>query len=100
MLFNRFTKGTKVWSWEESSFCHPITKGIYWPNVLGVILYTLISCSAGFAVVFTFQFALYGNINQGILTSLFGLASVFSAIIAYFAFGDRLKAYHVSFKEI
>mmetsp|Transcript_8858 Transcript_8858/g.7835 ORF Transcript_8858/g.7835 Transcript_8858/m.7835 type:complete len:206 (+) Transcript_8858:491-1108(+) len=33
--------------------------------------------------------------NQGIITSLFGLSSIFSAAIAYFIFGDKLKIYHV-----
>jgi len=96
LFFKYLSKGTTVWSWEESNYCHPETKSIYWPNVVGAIFYTLINCAAGFTVVFTFEFATYGNMNQGILTSLFGLSSIFSAVMAYFVFGDKLKAYHVS----
>ena len=88
--------GTKFWTWEESNFRNPETNGFYWQNLFGLILYSAINISSGFAVVFCFQFAIYGDINQGILTSLFGLSSIFSAVLAYFIFGEKLKLTHVS----
>ena len=93
-------QGTTFWSWEKSNFRNPSTGGFYWINLFGAVIYALINCVAGFLVVFTFQFAIYGNINQGILTSLFGLSSIFSAVIAYFVYSEKLKIYHVSFMKI
>mmetsp|Transcript_10352 Transcript_10352/g.11809 ORF Transcript_10352/g.11809 Transcript_10352/m.11809 type:complete len:161 (+) Transcript_10352:206-688(+) len=89
-------KGATFWSWEKSNFRHPHTNGVYWPNVIGIIWYLIIVFIGGTCVVYTFQFCIYGNINQGIITSLFGLSSIFSAIMAYFLFGDKLKIYHVA----
>mmetsp|Transcript_25254 Transcript_25254/g.28004 ORF Transcript_25254/g.28004 Transcript_25254/m.28004 type:complete len:233 (+) Transcript_25254:369-1067(+) len=62
---------------------------------MGVCIYTAINSAAGFALVYAFHCAKYGNLNLGILTSLFGLSSIFSAIMAYFIFGDKLKMYHI-----
>mmetsp|Transcript_26036 Transcript_26036/g.23054 ORF Transcript_26036/g.23054 Transcript_26036/m.23054 type:complete len:301 (+) Transcript_26036:263-1165(+) len=89
-------KGATFWSWEKSNFRNPHTNGVYWPNVIGIIWYLIIVFIGGTCVVYTFQFCIYGNINQGIITSLFGLSSIFSAIMAYFLFGDKLKIYHVA----
>mmetsp|Transcript_18623 Transcript_18623/g.16493 ORF Transcript_18623/g.16493 Transcript_18623/m.16493 type:complete len:371 (+) Transcript_18623:56-1168(+) len=95
LLIQSIRHGKSFWRWQDSNFCNPETGGFYWTNFFGACIYTLINCAAGFGVIFTFQYALYGNMNQGILTSLFGLSSIFSAILAYYAFGDRLKIFHV-----
>ncbi|CAI2372023.1 unnamed protein product [Moneuplotes crassus] len=88
-------KGETYWSWQKSNFRDIETGKFHWKNLTGVLLYSAIILCAGFSVYFTFSFALYADINQGILTSLFGMAAVYSAIFAYFLFGDRLKIYHV-----
>ena len=85
------------WRWENSNFRNPATGGLNWANIAGLLIYTLISICGGFAVIFTFKFALEGDINQGIITTLFGLSAIFSAILAYVIFGERLKVAHVSF---
>ena len=88
--------GNSLWEWRKSNFRNPSTGGFYWHNFLGWIVYTIIMTWAGFVIVYAFKFATFGNMNKGSLTSLFGLSSIFSAIIAYFLFGDKLKGFHVS----
>lgn len=85
------------WRWKDSNFRNPRTNGFHWLNFIGLCVYSINTILAGFAVVFTFKFAMLADMNQGILTTLFGLAAIFSSIIAYFIFGDRLKVSHVSF---
>ena len=89
-------KKSEFYNWKKSNFRKSQNGEFYWTNLLGAFLYTAINSAAGFALVYAFQFAKYGNMNQGILTSLFGLSSIFSAILAYYIFGDKLKFYHVS----
>ena len=88
--------GVPFWRWRDSHFRNPKTGGINWTNLIGVSAYVLITIAAGYAVVFTFKFATDGNINQGIITTLFGLSAIFSAILAYVVFGEKLKVSHVS----
>ncbi|CAI2364227.1 unnamed protein product [Moneuplotes crassus] len=89
-------KGENYFNWKTSCFRNPTTGGFCWLNLLGTALYSLIMISISCCVYFTFRCALYADINQGILTSIFGLSSLISAVLAYFMFGDRLKKYHVS----
>lgn len=89
-------KGESYWTWQTSNFRNPRTNGFYWTNFIGLVIYVTINIAAGFSVVYTFKFALDGNLNQGILTCLFGLSAIFSAVIAYFVFGEHLKGAHVS----
>ncbi|CAI2367431.1 unnamed protein product [Moneuplotes crassus] len=87
-------QGKTYWSWESCNFRDQETDGIHWIKVFGTVVYTLINVIQGFLVVFTFQFATYANMNQGILTSLFSFSAIFSALLAYFIFQDRLRIWH------
>jgi drug/metabolite transporter (DMT)-like permease len=40
--------------------------------------------------IFTFKYALYAGVNQGIITSLFALSSVYLAIAAYVLFNEKV----------
>ena len=98
MLIKSLFTNTTFWSWEKSNFRNPNTGGFNWTNFFGALLYCIIIFTGGTLLLYTFQFALYGNMNQGIITSLFGLSSIFSAVMAYYLFGDKLKSFHVSLK--
>mmetsp|Transcript_15487 Transcript_15487/g.13521 ORF Transcript_15487/g.13521 Transcript_15487/m.13521 type:complete len:249 (+) Transcript_15487:205-951(+) len=83
------------WKWEDSPFRNPETGGFHWKSLSGNLIYAVMNIISGFTVVWCFQFAVYGNMSQGILAALFGLSSIFSAILSYYIFGDKLKNYHI-----
>ena len=83
-----------IWSWKESYFRHP-KGGLNKFNITIIFCYVLNNIIVGSILVFCFKFALDANINQGILTTLFGLTAFFSALGAYFLFNERLKVAHI-----
>ncbi|CAI2364831.1 unnamed protein product [Moneuplotes crassus] len=88
-------QGKKYLTWQDSNFRNPETGKFCWKRFSAIFLYSAIILVSGYFLLYTFQFGTYGNMNHGILTSLFGLSAIFSAVLAYFLFGDRLKIFHV-----
>ena len=86
----RLYKNEHIWTWKESNYRHP-EGGLNNFNILMLALYTLANIVAYTLVVFWFKFALTAEINQGIITSIFGLVSFFSAVGAYIVFKEKLK---------
>ena len=80
--------------WEDSQFKHPETNGIYWLYVLILLIDAVITFSGGIFIVYAFQFAIYGEVNQGVIASLFSLTSIYIAFISYFAFNEKLHCFH------
>ncbi|CAI2374271.1 unnamed protein product [Moneuplotes crassus] len=63
--------------------------------VLIVITDVILLILGGFAIVFAFEYCLYADLNQGILTTMFSFGSVFTLILAYFIFNEKTKVYHL-----
>ena len=87
-------KNEAIWTWEESYFRHP-KGGLNKFNTAIIVSYTAYNMLIRIILVFCFNFALVADINQGILTTLFGLTAFFSAWAAYFLFNERLKIAHI-----
>jgi hypothetical protein len=51
--------------------------------ILAIILQSVIVSVGGFGVIYSFKFALASDINQGIITSIFGITPFVSAILFY-----------------
>lgn len=96
MHYQHFKNGKNYGSWEHSNFRNSETGGFHWFNFFGVIWYIINLILSGVLVIFAYKYAILADINQGILSTLFALAALFSAIIAYFVFGEKLKLVHVS----
>ena len=90
----KYRNNEAIWTWEESYFRHP-KGGLNKFNITIILLYALYNMIVGIFLVFCFKFALDADINQGILSSLFGLTAFFSAVGAYFLFNEKLKAAHI-----
>ncbi|CAI2371812.1 unnamed protein product [Moneuplotes crassus] len=88
-------KKKQIWTWEDSNFRNNQTGGFHWKNLAGILIYCLVVILTALCINLTFRFALYADINQGILTSIFGVSALISAVLAYFLFGDKLKNYHI-----
>lgn len=65
-----------------------------WPVVLVIAIDTLFNVFSSIFVIWTFMLAIESQINQGVVTSLFSLSSVFMAIIGTIVFHEHMKSYH------
>ena len=50
--------------------------------------------AGGYFMILSFQVAILSGINQGIITSLFSLTTLFVAVACRFLFKEYLKLYH------
>ena len=75
---------------EKSVYHNEQTDGINWGAVLGVTIrglthWTLICCTC-----WSFEFSAYANVNQGVIASLFTSGVVFTALLFYLVYGEKL----------
>ena len=56
-----------------------------------IFLQALPSCGGLVFVAYSFKFALYADMNQGSIPSLFTLASIYVSIIFYFKFNEVIS---------
>ena len=85
--YNRYTKGT-YFVWDNSNFY----EGIHfnWMNLLGLILRATVNITYQLAVLFALMYASRAGLNQGVVSSIFSLYCVYTSIIFYFLFHERL----------
>jgi len=50
--------------------------------------------TGGLFYVISLQYAMYAQVNQGVITSIFSLTSFFMTFIGVFMFHEKLKIYH------
>jgi drug/metabolite transporter (DMT)-like permease len=88
-IHKRFTKGY-IYNWNESHFKSIDSNS---PRVI-TIFTSLVQGGThflgGIAYVISLQYALYAEVNQGVITSIFSLSSFFMTIIGIFVFHERL----------
>lgn len=89
----RICQRKKIWTWKKSSFRFP-TGGLNCYNTMICILYTINQLWAAILVVLCYYFSENANINQGIISSLFGLSGLFSAVGANIFFNEKLRKAH------
>lgn len=76
---------------EKSVFYSPKTQQ-YEPIILLVILtLVIVTLGGGLLVIYCFKFALEGGLNQGIVTTIFGLTPFLTGVLFYFVFHEVLK---------
>lgn len=46
-------------------------------------------------IIIAFRFALYGRLNQGIISSLFSMTSIYLATIAWLFFKEQIRIFHL-----
>ena len=85
--YNRFTKGT-YFDWDNSNFYRG--NCFNWTNLVGLILRATVNIIYQLAVLFALMFADRGGINQGVVSSIFSLYCIYTSIIFYFLFNERL----------
>ena len=90
----KYYNNEPIWTWEESYFRHP-KGGLNKFNTAMILSYAAYNMITLVFLVFCFKFALDANLNQGILSTLFGLTAFFSAVASYFLFNEKLKLAHI-----
>lgn len=76
---------------ENSVFYSPKTQQ-YEPRILLVVaLLIMVYMGTGIIIIYSFKFSLAGGLNQGIVTTIFGLTPFMSAVMFYFAFKEVLN---------
>lgn len=83
------------YEWKHSKFLKHNGKEINIYACLSVVIDALLTFAAGIAVLFSFQYCLYSGINQGVITALFSLSSLYLAIFAYYFFKQKITAFHI-----
>lgn len=78
----------------EVDYLHSDTAKINWVYVAVVILDGIIAFFTGIMIVLAFRFALYGKVNQGVVSSLFSTTSIYLAIISWMFFKEALHIFH------
>ena len=59
-----------------------------------MVLDGIITFLTGIIIIFAFKFALYGKLNQGVISSLFATTSIYLALAAWIFFGESLRINH------
>ena len=70
------------------------TGKIRWLYIAAILTDAVISFFTGIMIIITFRFALYGRLNQGIISSLFSITSIYLSIISWLFFKETLKVFH------
>jgi drug/metabolite transporter (DMT)-like permease len=94
ILIHNKIKHREFWSLNTSNFYNKTTDNIHWQNWLAVLIDMVILCIGSLGAIYSMMFAFYGNINQGIITSIWALVSIYSSLIGYFVFNERLIISH------
>ena len=93
-IYIKCTTG-KFWNWENSGFRDPITDKFRWSAVIAVVLDAIIKVLAGWCVIISFKYALYAGINQGAITTIYAMSSIYVAFISWFVFSEKLNKFHI-----
>lgn len=94
MLIKQYQKGY-FYEWRHSKFLKKNGTSINVFAILSVLVDACLTFAAGIAVLFSFQYCLYSGINQGVITALFSLSSVYLAVFAYYFFNQKITIFHV-----
>lgn len=84
----KFRDGESYFTWETSLFRNRETDKVEYWIIIALILNSINVAIGGFGVIYSFKFALDSNINQGVITSIFGLTPFVTAILFYGKVGN------------
>jgi MFS family permease len=82
------------WKWEHSNFRDPKGNGIRFSVVGIVILDSAVNVLILWLTIMTFKSSILAQLNQGVVTSLFSLNSIFMAIIGIVVFREKMHFNH------
>lgn len=85
-FFNNYLSGKRIWSFTDNDWVRTDNNGdkyIWVAGFLGMICSALGNFVGTYFVALTFQTSLYAGVNQGVMSTLFVLSAVFSALFAY-----------------
>lgn len=91
---NRELTGS-LWNKETSTYYDVHTGKIELSRLMGPISRGIIQVATFFAVFLTMEFAFKAGVNQGIIASLFSTSIVFSSILFYFLYEEKLSIRHL-----
>ena len=94
-IYIKHTTG-KFWNWKNSGFRDPDTDKFRFKSVLAILLDAFIKVIAGYLVILSFKYALYANVNQGAISTIFSLSSVYVSVISWFLFDEKLNRFHIT----
>ena len=67
-----------------------------WKNLAIVVLTQALPCNCALILVaYAFKFALYAEMNQGCIPSLFSVTGIYIAVLFYFMFKEVLSCSHI-----
>ena len=92
LIVRRVVRGY-FYSWETSNF-RDTDGSVWWSSVFWAFGFAIVQFLNGYTFILALRMALYARINQGVITALFSLNSVFSAFISYFRFNEKLRVYY------
>jgi drug/metabolite transporter (DMT)-like permease len=91
MLLQSKHKNGYYWKWKKSYYYNPHTNGVNW-LVIGIASFlALVFFFTGILILLTFEFALYGDLNQGIVSTLFSITSIYLAILFWVVYKQKMN---------
>jgi drug/metabolite transporter (DMT)-like permease len=63
--------------------------------IVAVIIDSVAAFVSGILIIFTFRYALLSGLNQGVMTSMFSLTSIYVALISYWLWDEKLHIFHL-----
>lgn len=94
-MFKNKRENGQYWQMSNSNFFKVIDESgrfrVNWINFVGLIIRTLLNIAFQVSIMLAFKNAKLANMNQGIITSLLSMYCVFTTVIFYFVFGEKLQ---------
>lgn len=95
-LIHMKIKYNSFYPWEHSTYRNHETNGICWQTVFFMVLDGFLNFMGDLMAILGFQYALFSQINQGVVSTMFGLSSIYIGVMAWIFFHERMNLVHVS----
>lgn len=95
-LLNFIVRNNNVpfWNPRKTEWVNSSTGNFNYFYIFAVILDSVAAFTSGILIIIGFKYALYSGLNQGVMTSLFSLTSIYIALISYWLFKEALHIFH------
>ena len=78
-----------------SYFWDQNTGKFQWWLVVAIVSDSAMSVVGAYFMILSFKYALYAEMNQGVITTLFSFTSVFLSFFAWIIFREKINIYHI-----
>lgn len=81
------------WSWPESRYHDDITGGLNYTVILIEVTLGVILFVTGIAILLAFEYAYLSGVNQGVISTLFAITSIYLALIFWIFFKESMTIF-------